>query len=99
MAFYNGKQVEIEEGTIQGCSLASHFYDLGVKMLSDEMHHHNVKQVWICDDLTAIGRACDLKVWRDKIEVVGKKYGYVTNPSKCYVITQDKMLDRCLVRR
>ena len=89
-AYYKGKPIIVEEGTVQGCSLASHFYDLGVKMLSEEMKSHKVKQIWICDDLTAIGDAKDLKIWRDKIETVGVNYGYITNPSKCYVVTKDE---------
>ena len=88
-AYFNGKPISVEEGTIQGCSLSSHFYDIGVKLLSEEMKCNNVKQIWLCDDLTAIGDAKALKTWRAKIEKEGHKYGYMINPSKCYMITKD----------
>ena len=44
-AYFNGKPIIIEEGTIQGCSLSSHFYDLGVKLLSEEMKTETIKQI------------------------------------------------------
>ena len=34
---YNKQQIRIEEGTIQGCSLSTAVYDLGIKPLLEEL--------------------------------------------------------------
>ena len=43
--YFNGKLIEITDGTIQGCCLSNNVYDLGVEMLSEKLRMEGVKQV------------------------------------------------------
>ena len=36
-AFHGGKEISVEEGTVQGCSLSSVFYDIGILPLVEEI--------------------------------------------------------------
>ena len=88
-AYFNGKLIEISDGTIQGCCLSNSVYDLGVKMLSEKLKMEGVKQVWVCDDLTATGNAATLKTWRTLVEQIGPEYGYIPKAPKCHLVTKD----------
>lgn len=89
-AYYNGRPIPIAKGTIQGCSLSSHFYDLGVKQLYEDIKTEGVRMIWMCDDLTATEKPKARKEWRNKIEKKGPKFGYILKPTKCSIVTKDK---------
>ena len=73
---YNKQKIRIEEGTLQGCSLSTAVYDLGIKPLLEELECQDVKQIWLCDDLCATGGPEEIKRWLKKLQTKGEKYGY-----------------------
>ena len=66
--FHAGKELSIEEGVIQGCSLASAFYDLGMSTLVTETTKQGISQIWLCDDVSAAGEPNELKAWLDLLK-------------------------------
>ena len=88
-AFYAGKELTIEEGTIQGCALSSAVYDLGIQPLAKEMEEEGIVQVWVCDDLAAAGEPEALRNWFRKLRDKGLEYGYHINKRKSYAIAKE----------
>ena len=71
-ALYNGKEFQIEEGTIQGCPLSTAVYDLGIQPLANEMETKGIRQIWVVDDLAAVGTPEELKKWYNKLSKMGQ---------------------------
>ena len=45
-AYHGSKELEIDEGTIQGCAMSNGVYDVGVSPLVKEMKTDKVVQIW-----------------------------------------------------
>ena len=88
-AIYNGKEFQIEEGTIQGCPLSTAIYDLGIQPLAKEMETEGISQILVVDDIAAAGMPEELKEWYDKLKKSGPRYGYRMNKTKSYILAKD----------
>ena len=86
-----------EEGCTQGDAGAMGFYALGIKPLVDTLEDtittSNIsstecKQSWYADDSSASGKLSSIKVWWDKLNEAGPKYGYFPNSSKTYLVVK-----------
>ena len=75
-ALYNGKEFQIEEGTVQGCPLSTATYDLGIPPLANEMETKGMRQIWVVDDIAAAGKPEELKEWYNKLKKNEPRYGY-----------------------
>ena len=51
------------------------------------------KQIWYADDATAIGRISNLRMWWDKLNEIGPKFGYFTNPLKTWLVVKEEHLN------
>lgn len=94
-AFYGGKELTIEEGTIQGCALSSAVYDIGIQPLAKEMEEEGIVQVWLCDDLAAAGEPEMLRKWLRKLKDRAPVYGYHINKKKSYAIAKERGSVKC----
>ena len=79
----------MKDVTLQGCSLSSGFYDVGIKPLAEEIKNKETIQIWQCDDLSACGEAKNLKEWLRNLRKRSPAYGYKTKRGKCYLISKD----------
>ena len=70
------------------------FYALGITPIIDflRMKIPNVKNVSLADDITGAGKISDIKVWWNLLITEGKKYGYVVNEHKSWLIAKDSEL-------
>ena len=50
----------------------------------------NVKQVWLADDSAGAGRISSLFSWYKHLEKEGKKYGYLVNGGKSWLIVKSE---------
>ena len=50
----------------------------------------HVKQVWLADDATGVGRIASLKVWWDILIDEGRKLGYFVNEKKSWLIVKNE---------
>lgn len=68
---------------------------IGLTPLINELleFHGNVKSVAFADDLTGAGELILLKLWWDKLNLNGPKYGYYPKPIKSYLIVKESVLD------
>ena len=46
------------------------------------------KQVWYADDAAACGKLLQLKMWWERIILLGLAYGYNANPSKTWLVVK-----------
>ena len=63
-------------------------YALATIPLIKELDGH-CKQIWYADDAAAVGKITDLRDWWDKLNTLGRRYGYFPNPSKTWLITKE----------
>ena len=75
-AFHASKEMEINEGTIQGCAMSTGVYDIGVAPLVKEMHTDAIVQIWQVDDVSASGDPIPLHGWFQKLRERAPNYGY-----------------------
>ena len=73
--FVNGDTILSQEGTTQGDPLAMPMYALATIPLIKELDGH-CKQIWYADDAAAVGKITDLRDWFDKLNTLGRQYGY-----------------------
>ena len=82
-----------EEGSTQGDVPAMAMYAIGTKPLIDKLHEavnqKDCKQAWYADDSTSAGKISELRVWWDKLNELGPKYGYHPKASKTVLIVKD----------
>ena len=83
-----------QEGTTQGDPLAMPWYSVNTSIMiqSLKLHVPEVKQVWLADDSAGGGRIEDLYRWYKYLYEEGKKYGYLVNGSKSWLIVKSQEL-------
>ena len=86
-----GKEIASREGTTQGDNLAMAFYALSTAPLQQILKNNvpDVKQVWLADDATGAGKLMLLRRWWTFVVEYGRKYGYIVNESKSWLILKD----------
>ena len=91
-----GEKLEIasEEGTTQGDPLAMGWYAVTTRLLIESSKVDGVSQVWLADDAAGGGRLENLLQWYENLEICGKKWGYLVNGSKSWLITKPEMEDK-----
>ena len=79
-----------EEGTTQGDPIAMAMYAIGLSVMQDtlSMEETRVKSVSYADDLIGAGSIVDLYEWWKKLETTGKKFGYLTNAKKSWIVVK-----------
>ena len=85
-------EIESQEGTTQGDTLAMSFYGICIKPIIDILRkkHPLVSQVWLADDATSAAKLKELKEWWIDVIKEGEKYGYYVKPSKAWLILKNK---------
>ena len=48
-----------------------------------------VKQIWYADDASAGGCITDLRVWWNRLQELGPRYGYFVNSFKSHLLVKD----------
>ena len=85
-----------KEGCTQGDPSAMAFYAAGTKPLIDELEEctdqEKCKQSWYADDSNAAGFLSEVKIWWQRLNDMGPKYGYFPKASKCVLILKDESL-------
>ena len=89
-----GGEIQSEEGTTQGNPLAMPWYSLStVNLITDlKLHTSNVSQVWLADDAAAAGKIKPLHQWYERLTEQGKKFGYLVNGIKSWLIVKSEQL-------
>ena len=87
--FFGHSEISIQEGGIQGCSLASGMYDISIIPLAKIIKDTSVSQQWLADDLAGGDEPTDLHRWYDVLIKEGKRFGYYPNPEKCILIMHE----------
>ena len=78
-------------GTTQGDNLAMAFYALGTTPLVNTLQitSPEVRQVCLADDISGAGSLDDLITWWKNVISEGKKFGYLVNEKKNWLILKD----------
>ena len=86
-----GGEILSVEGTTQGDTIAMAFYGIGTKPILTRLREEvpEVKQVWLADDATGVGKLIHLKSWWEKVAKEGAKFGYFVKPSKSWLVLKD----------
>ena len=89
-----GGEILSQEGTTQGDPLAMPWYSVNTSIMIQSLRLHvpEVKQVWLADDSAGGGRIEDLYRWYKYLCEEGKKYGYLVNGSKSWLIKKSQEL-------
>ena len=82
--------IKSEEGTTQGDPVAMAMYAIGLSVLQDSLAFEktNIKSVAYADDYIGAGTIQNLHEWWYKLENMGKKFGYITNAEKSWLIVK-----------
>ena len=85
-----------QEGTTQGDTPAMFWYSVNTAIMiqSLKLNIPEIKQVWLADDSAGGGRLAYLYNWYKYLELEGKKYGYLVNGPKCWLIVKTQDLAR-----
>ena len=83
-----------QEGTTQGVPLAMPWYSVNTTIMIQSLRTYtpNVKQEWLTDDSAGGGRILPLYNWYKHLCQAGKKYGYIVNGSKRWMIVKSQTL-------
>ena len=88
------------EGTTQGDPIAMAIYAIAVIPLmlmvleeTKQLQNKQTKMAAYADDLSAGGNISNLKFWWDSLNMIGPKFGYFPEASKCWLITKSKYKD------
>ena len=83
-----------QEGTTQGDPLAMPWYSVNTSIMIQSLRLNipDVKQVWLADDSAGGGRLINLYSWFKHLEEEGKKFGYLVNGPKCWLIVKSQEL-------
>ncbi|KXJ13026.1 hypothetical protein AC249_AIPGENE28169 [Exaiptasia diaphana] len=89
-----GEEILSQEGTTQGDPLAMPWYSVNSLIIIESLRIEvpSVKQVWLADDSAGAGTITSLNNWYKVIVQEGKKYGYIVNGSKSWLITKSESL-------
>ena len=92
-----GKEIESQEGTTQGDSIAMGMYALGLMpLLTTAVHtmtNAEITQIAFADDVTGIGEIRHLRNWWEIILTMGPYLGYHVNESKSWLATKEEYFD------
>ena len=85
-----GETILSQEGTTQGDPLAMPWYSLSTTLMIYTLCEAlpSVKQVWLADDASAAGKIEELFQWFQRLEIEGKKHGYLVNGKKSWLIVK-----------
>ena len=91
-----GIEIASSEGTTQGDPIAMAIYATAIIPLlllvlevTDQLPGKRTKSVALADDLTAGGSIENLKSWWNRLNIMGPKFGYHPNASKCWLIVKN----------
>ena len=85
--FVCGAEIASSESTTQGDNLAMPLFALATLPVLQHLEHYTLAyQVWLADDVAAVGTLEWLKPWWDMIVQEGIKYGYHVNDKSCLVL-------------
>ncbi|XP_068723901.1 uncharacterized protein [Montipora capricornis] len=89
-----GGQIFSQEGTTQGDPLAMPWYSVNTSIMIQSLRTSTpgVKQVWLADDSAGAGQIVQLHDWYNHLSQEGKKYGYLVNGSKSWLIVKSDVL-------
>ena len=89
-----GGEIFSQEGTTQGDPLAMPWYSVNtsIMILSLRTSTPGVKQVWLADDSAGGGQIVPLYNLYNHLSQEGKKYGYLVNGSKSWLIVKSDVL-------
>ena len=89
-----GGEILSQEGTTQGDPLAMPWYSVNTSIVIQSLRLNvpEVKQVWLADDSAGGGRLINLYSWYKHLEEEGKKFGYLVNGPKCWLIVKSQEL-------
>ena len=89
-----GGEILSQEGTTQGDPLAMPWYSVNTSIMIQNLRLRvpEVKQVWLADDSAGGERVEDLYCWYNYLCEEGKKYGYLVNGSKSWLIVKSQEL-------
>ena len=89
-----GGEILLQEGTTQGDPLAMPWYSVNTSIMIQSLRLNvpEVKQVWLADDSAGGGRLINLYSWYKHLEEEGKKFGYLVNGPKCWLIVKSQEL-------
>ena len=95
--FIGGDTLLSKEGTTQGDPLAMVMYAVASIPLIHELSSiSSVKQLWYADDATGMGTLNGLMSWWDRINELGKFYGYWPNAAKSsLLVSKDHYDEAC----
>ena len=88
-----------KEGTTQGDPLAMVMYAVAsIPLIHDLSSISEVKQLWYADDATGMGSLKGLRSWWDRINELGRYYGYWPNAVKSsLLVSSDRYDEACEV--
>ena len=89
--YVDGETIQSNEGTTQGDPLAMAMYSVAIMPLIKQLNGV-VKQIWYADDASAGGRITDLRVWWNRLQELGPRYGYFVNSFKSHLLVKDDNL-------
>ena len=89
-----GGEILSREGTTQGDPLAMPWYSVNTFIIIHSLRNDKpmVTQVWLADDSAGAGKISSLFSWYKYLEKEGKKYGYIVNGSRSWLITKSESL-------
>lgn len=89
-----GGEILSQEGTTQGDPLAMPWYSVNTSIMIQGLRASSpdVKQVWLADDSAGGGRIEPLYNWYKHLSQEGRKYGYLVNGSKSWLIVKSGLL-------
>ena len=89
-----GGEILSQEGTTQGGPLAMPWYSVNTSIMiqSSRTSTPGVKQVWLANDSEEGGQIVPLYNWYNHLSQEGKKYGYLVNGSKSWLIVKSDVL-------
>ena len=89
-----GGEISSMEGTTQGDPLAMPWYSINTVMIINSLRAQlpNVTQVWLADDAASGEKLLPLYDWYNLLIKEGKKYGYLVNCPKSWLIVKSPEL-------
>ena len=89
-----GGEILSQEGTTQGDPLAMPWYAINTVHMIQSLRASTpqVKQVWLADDSAGGGTIESLYQWYESLCEEGRKYGYIVNGSKSWLIVKSSEL-------
>ena len=94
LSICGGGEILSQEGATQGDPLAMPWYSIITSIMIQSLRTStpDVKQVWLADDSAGGGQIVPLYNWYSHLNQEGKKYGYLVNGSKSWLIDKSDVL-------